>query len=198
MSDELPDNDWQTVCDFCRQWVTGIFHVTLDGQRACIECAAMMGVETGLPTKKIIPVGPPAPEGSACDCGTAAVAQCQCGATFCEPCWHRHSHTTTFPVRHDAPSDRPESAPMFAGSILPLLRFDEQWRYLWLGIDKWVRLTDDDDPCPICRSLGSCAAGPDGRVWCVNVESWAGARDRAGRRGWVHHVKRPRRRGVAA
>lgn len=36
---------WETVCDFCRQWVTGIFHITLDRKRVCIRCAQKNGID---------------------------------------------------------------------------------------------------------------------------------------------------------
>ena len=29
---------WSTVCDGCREWVDGIYHVTLDKKRLCLGC----------------------------------------------------------------------------------------------------------------------------------------------------------------
>lgn len=34
-----PIERWRTVCDGCREWVNGIYHVTFDGKRFCATCA---------------------------------------------------------------------------------------------------------------------------------------------------------------
>jgi len=34
-----------TACDGCREWVPGIYHVTLDKKRLCVRCAAGQGIQ---------------------------------------------------------------------------------------------------------------------------------------------------------
>lgn len=83
---------WQTVCEGCRQWVGGIYHVTQEGKRLCYECTPP--AMRGMPKKVAAHIGPPPTPGVPCACGRDAAARCHgCGVNFCEPCWNRHSHT---------------------------------------------------------------------------------------------------------
>jgi hypothetical protein len=45
--------EWQTVCDGCRQWVSGIFHVDpISKKHYCRDCAAKQGIEVNAPQQQ--------------------------------------------------------------------------------------------------------------------------------------------------
>lgn len=175
--DAPPEDAWLTVCDGCREWVTGIFHITLDGKALCIECAAKIGVPTGPVEKKKIPVGPPAPARSVCPvCGKPGVAQCQgCGESFCRSDWWKHSH------QHDVPAPAPKNfgAPPAAKVVLEVPAMPQ---------GHWCRFLPRE-ACPICGHCGWCTVSPDGDlIRCMRVESDRPSEGRDGQRGWLHPI----------